>query len=585
MYVLGIGCYYHDSSAALVLDGKAVAAAQEERFTRVKHDTSFPSESVRYCLASQGISIGDVDHVVFYEKPLLKFERLLYQHVQSYPRSLGVFLSSTPSWMTEKLRVIPKIRKELGFQGDVMFLEHHLSHAASFLASPFGEAAIVTIDGVGEWTTTSIGRGEGGSVELMEQIVFPHSLGLLYSTITAYLGFSVNNSEYKVMGLSAYGDMDTKTNRYLGLLRGVIDMRGDGSYCLDMGYFSYHRSNRMPSERLCGLLGGPPRRPESEITARHNDIAAAVQMLYEEAATNILLAAHASTGSENLVFCGGCALNSVFNGKILKRTPFKRVWAQPDPGDGGTSLGAALFAYNSVLGRPRSWTFEDAYLGPAFSPQQMRDFLVSKGVRYEDLGEDENVIEAASRLISEDRVLGWFQGRMEWGPRALGARSILANPCNPRAKELLNEKVKHRERFRPFAPVVCADDADEYFECDQPLPEMTDYMLMVYPVREKWRKRLPAVTHVDGTGRLQSIRRAQNPLYYDLIKAFGRRSGIPILINTSYNIRGEPIVCTPADAYKCMMGTGIDALMMGSFLIRRGDNMGDAWDSEASAGD
>ncbi len=580
MYILGISCYYHDSSAVLLKDGEILAAAQEERFTRKKHDTSFPINAINYCLDSQQIRTADIDHIAFYEKPLLKFERVLSQHLQSFPKSLKTFLSSTPSWINEKLRIIRKVRKALGYEKDVFFVEHHMAHAAAFLISPFKKAAIVTVDGVGEWTTTSYGIGEGKNIQLLKDIRFPHSLGLLYSAITAYLGFKVNNSEYKVMGLSPYGDMDKETNEYYRKLRKVIDIKADGSYRLDMSYFVYHYADRMPSKKLCRLLDGPVRLPDEELTRRHRDIAAALQLVYEEAFFKILNHLHHLTKCDNLVIAGGCGLNSVANGKVLRNTPFRNVWAQPDPGDGGTCIGAASYAYHVILDNERNFVFQNPYLGPSFSHQKIISFLENNKIRYSEFVSDSEMIEKTAKLIYDNNVIGWFHLGMEWGPRALGARSILANPCNPNAKELLNTKVKHREKFRPFAPVVCEDDALKYFDCDDPVPVPTDFMLMVYPVFKEWHKKIPSVTHVDGSGRLQTIRRKQNPLYYDLIKQFGKLSGIPILINTSFNIRGEPIVCSPYDAYKCMMGTGIDYLVMGKFLVSRADNPKDMWDSE-----
>lgn len=584
MYVLGISCYYHDSSAALLRDGVVVAAAQEERFTRKKHDTSFPLNAIKYCLRSQGININDVKYIGFYEKPFVKFERVLSQHLEMFPLSLKTFLSSTPSWINEKLRVIKRIRK-LKYKGDVLFVEHHLAHAGSFLISPFKKAAILTIDGVGEWTTTAYGVGEGNNIHLLKEIKFPTSLGLLYSTITAYLGFSVNNSEYKVMGLSPYGNMNKKTNEYYHKLKSVIDVKDDGSYKLDMSYFVFHYKDRMPSRKLCRLLDGPIREKESEITQRHKDIAAALQMVYEEVSLKMLNHVYKEIKCDNVILAGGCGLNSVANGKILRNMPFKRFWAQPDPGDGGTSIGVASYIYHTILGKKRNFILKDAYLGPGFITREIKGFLDKNKIRYSEFKNEKELVKTTTKLIHDDHVIGWFQGRMEWGPRALGSRSILSNACNPKMQEILNLKVKHREKFRPFAPVVCEDDALKYFDCDKPIPEPTDFMLMVYPIKKKWHKKIPAVTHVDGSGRLQTIRKEQNKLYYDLIKEFGKLSGIPILINTSFNIRGEPIVCTPYDAYKCMMGTGIDYLVMDKFLIKREDNPQDIWDSEKYAKD
>src|SRR3989338_8033221 len=586
MYILGISCYYHDASAALLKDGMIVAAVQEERFTRKKHDFSFPINSIKYCLESQGIKIEDVSYIGFYEKPYLKFERVLSQHLEMFPWSLKTFISSIPSWLNEKLRVVKKIKKELGYKGDVIFIEHHLAHAASsFLVSPFEKAAVLTVDGVGEWTTTAYGMCEGNEIHLMKDIRFPHSLGLLYSAITAYLGFSVNNSEYKVMGLSAHGTMDKEKNIYYKKLLQAIDVKEDGSYRLDLSYFKYHYSDRMPTKKLCELLGGPVRTPETQIDQRHKDIAAALQMIFEEVMEKMLRHLNKETRCENLVISGGCGLNSVFNGKILRNTPFKNIWIQPDSGDGGTRIGAASYIYHTLFGNKRNYVLRDAYLGPKYSMDYLKIFLDKNKIKYSQFRDDDDLIKNTAKLIYGNSVVGWFQGGMEWGPRALGARSILSNPCNPGMKEILNQKVKHREKFRPFAPAVCEDDALKYFECDVPIPEPTDFMLMVYPIKKKWQDKIPAVTHVDGSGRLQTIRRDQNRLYFDLIKEFGKLTGIPILINTSFNIRGEPIVTNPRDAYKCMMGTGIDYLVMENFLIKREDNPEHIWDSENLADD
>ncbi|MDP2926032.1 MAG: carbamoyltransferase [Nanoarchaeota archaeon] len=585
MYVLGISCYYHDASAALMKDGKIIAAAEEERFTRKKHDTSFPKNAIDFCLKSQGITIQDIDYIGFYEKPFLKFERILYQHLECFPKSYKTFLKSMPIWFSERLKVV-KTMKKLGYKKDIFFIEHHLAHAAScFLVSPFKKSAILTIDGVGEWTTTSYGIGENNNINLMKEIKFPSSIGLLYSTITAYLGFSVNNSEYKVMGLSPYGNMDKNTNEYYKKLKQVIDIKEDGSYRLDMDYFVFHYKDRMPSKKLCKLLDGPIRKKESEVSQRHKDIAAALQLITEEAITKILNHLYEITKNKNLVIAGGVGLNSVYNGKILSRTPFKKIWIQPNSSDGGTSIGVAAYIYHTILDNKRKYSQKHAYLGPSYADKEIKNFLEENKIRYLGYKNAKEMIKNTAKLIFEDNVVGWFQGKMEWGPRALGARSILSNPCNPKMQDILNVKVKHREKFRPFAPVVCEDDALDYFECDKPIPFPTDFMLMVYPIKKKYHKLIPAVTHVDGSGRLQSIRKYQNPIYYELIKEFGKLSGIPILINTSFNIRGEPIVCSPYDAYKCMMGTGIDYLVIGKYLIKREDNPQDFWDSEKYASD
>ena len=572
IYILGISCYYHDSSAALLKDGKIVAAAEEERFTRKKHDKSFPINAIKY--------IG------FYEKPFLKFERLLSQHLHAFPLSIKSFLTSLPDWFTTRLRIVKTIKNNLDYNGDILFIEHHLAHAASaFLVSPYKKAAILTVDGVGEWSTTTYGLGEENEIHLMKEIRFPTSLGLLYSTITAYLGMTVNNSEYKIMGLAPYGVMDRQKNRYYTLLQKVLDLKEDGSYRLNMEYFVFHYATKMPSQKMCQLLGGPIRKPESKIDQRHKDIAAAVQMITEDVLTKIINHVYSVTKTDAIVLAGGCSLNSVYNGKILRNTPFKKIWIQPNASDGGTSIGAAAYVYNTILNKKRVYVQENPYLGPSFSDDIIKKFLDENKIKYSDFKNETELLKKTATLIYENNVVGWFQGGMEWGPRALGSRSILANPCNQKAKELLNAKVKHREHFRPFAPVVCEDDALTYFDCDKPIPEPTDFMLMVYPVHKKWYSKIPSVTHVDGSGRLQTVREFQNPLYYQLIKEFGKLSGIPILINTSFNIRGEPIVCTPYDGYKCMMGTGIDYLVMGKFLIARDDNPQDIWDSEKFAVD
>ena len=586
MYILGISCYFHDASAALLKDGVIVAATEEERFTRKKHDTSFPINSIEYCLKKENISINDVRYIGFYEKPLLKFERILSQHVDNFPFSFKTFVNSMPIWIKEKLNLAGEVHKALGYKGDVLFIEHHLAHAASsFLISPFEKSAILTVDGVGEWATTTYGIGEKNKINLMKDIIFPHSLGLLYSALTAYLGFSVNNSEYKVMGLSPYGDMNKETNEYYKKLMKTIDVKEDGSYKLNMEYFIYDYADKMPSHKLCRLLDGPIRKSEEEITQRHKDIAAALQLIFEEVLFKILNHVYKETRCENIVIAGGSGLNSVANGKILTNTPFKKIWIQPNASDGGTSIGVASYIYHSILNNPRNFVMNDAFLGPSFSDDEIKNFLDENKINYHKFKNKTELVSETAKLIFENNVIGWFQGRMEWGPRALGNRSILSNPCNVNMQEILNLKVKHREKFRPFAPVVCEDDALTYFECDNPIPLPTDFMLMVYPVKKQWRKKIPAVTHVDGSGRLQTIRRNQNPLYYDLIKSFGKLSKIPILINTSFNIRGEPIICKPYDAYKCMMGTGIDYLVMGSFLIKREENPRDFWDSEKYAND
>jgi carbamoyltransferase len=588
MYILGISCHYHDASATLLKDGVIIAAADQERFTRVKHDSAFPKEAIEFVLHYAGISIAEVDKVAFYEKPIKKLDRVLQQYIITFPRSLKVFLQSTPVVLSEKIRILNVIKKELKYKGDVAFIDHHMSHAASaFFPSPFSEAAIYTVDGVGEWATTTYGYGDANRINLHGQISFPHSLGLLYSTITALLGFSVNNSEYKVMGLSAYGEKDKHINQYYPLLLKTIDVKTDGSFRLDMQYFKYDYSGKMPSAKLEELLTIKTRKPTEPVTNAHQDLAAALQLITEEVVLAGLNYLYQVTGSENLVMAGGVALNSVLNGKILSSTPFKRLWIQPNAGDGGGSMGAALAVYYEVTKQQRDpkQYLKHAYLGPEQSDSKIEQYLQTNAISYSKFTDSTELLSTTAKLLHQNKVVGWFQGRMEWGPRALGARSILANPCNPDAQELLNTKVKHREKFRPFAPVICRERVADYFEADQELPLAADFMLMVYPIKQKWHKLIPAVTHVDGSGRLQTIAREQNPLYYDLLVEFEKLSQVPILINTSFNIRGEPIVCTVHDAYKCLMGTEIDYLVAGNYLIARDQNLRDAWNSEVNARD
>ncbi len=576
MKILGISCFYHDSAAALIDDGKLVAAAQEERFTRKKHDTSFPKNAVDYCLKEAKCTVQEINYVAFYEKPLLKFDRLLHSCIDTFPWSLHAFCKSLPAYFTERLRMQKVLKKQLGYKGEILYAKHHESHAASaFLCSPFSEAAILTVDGVGEWTTTSYGHGKDNTFKLHKEIVFPHSLGLLYSAVTGHLGFKINNDEYKVMGLAPYGKPV-----YADKLAKLIDVKEDGSYSLDMSYFTYHYRMWMTSKKFEQEFG-PRRTKESKVEEHHSNLAASLQKVFEDVLFKMLRHLHKEIKCDNLVMAGGCALNSVANGKITKNTPFKNIWAQPAADDAGGALGAALWAEHCVLGRPRSFEMEHAYWGPGFTTEEIETFLKSNNIVYKTLNPEE-IAAVTAKLIFENNVIGWFQGRMEWGPRALGARSILSNPCNEKMKDILNAKVKHREMFRPFAPVISEEDVHEYFDIDK---DDEKFMLFVYPVRQEKRALLPAVTHVDGTGRLQTINQQQNPRYYAVIKEFEKLSNVPVLINTSFNIRGEPIVCTPKDTYRCMMGTGIDYLMIDRFLIARADNPKDMWDSESLAKD
>jgi carbamoyltransferase len=581
MYILGISAFFHDSSACLMKDGEVVFAAEEERFTRKKHDTSFPINAINAAFKHAGITIDQVDYVGFYEKPLMKFERVLNQFIETYPRAFSTFYKVLPGWLNQKLKVQSTIRKKLKYKGDILFVEHHLAHAASsYLISPFEEAAIMTMDGVGEEATTVLGHAKGNDIKLLEQINFPHSIGLLYSAATAHLGFSVNNSEYKVMGLSPYGNPDA----YYDSFKKIVDIKDDGSFRLDMEYFDYHYKMTMPSKKYIEEFG-PIRKREGELTQKHKDIAASLQKVTEEAIFKSLNHLQELTKSENLCFAGGCALNSVANGKILSKTKFKRMYIIPAAGDGGTAVGVAVYIYNTLLKNKRTYVMDHAYLGPGYSTEEIKEYLDKNNIVYSTFKDDAELVKTTADMISKNSVIGWFQGRMEFGPRALGDRSILASPCTSEMKDVLNLKVKHREFFRPFAPVVSVEDANDYFECDNPIPIPTDFMLMVYPIRKDKQEKIPAVTHVDGSGRLQTIRKEKNPLYHDVIKQFGKITGVPILVNTSFNIRGEPIVCSPKNAYECMMGTGIDALVMDKFMIKRADNPKDMWDSEKLAKD
>jgi len=557
MYILGIACFYHDSSAALLKDGVVLAAAQEERWTRKKHDTSFPVNAIKYCLREARITVKQVAAVAFYEKPMLKFERLLYSHLQMFPKSLGTFVKALPSWVLEKLRVPSIISRKVGYRGQVYYVEHHLAHAAgAFFTSPFKKATILTTDGVGEWATTTLGVGKGNNVKLLKEIHFPHSLGLFYSTMTAFLGFKVNNDEYKVMGLAAYGQP-----KYYQAVKGLIDVKSDGSFMLDMGYFTFHYKNKMFGKELVDLLG-PARKPETEVTQRHKDIAASVQKVLEEVYFKMLNHLYELTGIKNVCLSGGVALNSVANGKVTDRTKFEDVFVPPAPSDAGSSLGAALAVWHKLGNKKRGGA--TVFLGPSFDMPYIENFLKENTVSYEKFT-DKQLVERVAKLIWENNVVGWFQGRMEFGERALGNRSILANPCNPKMRDILNVKVKHREQFRPFAPVVPLEYAKKYFNADLEVP----FMSFVYPVLEEIRSKLPAVTHVDGSARLQTVTKQQNEKYYNLIKEFEKLSSVPILVNTSFNVRGEPIVMTPEHAYNCFKGTGIDYLVLGNCVVKK----------------
>lgn len=562
MVVLGISCWYHDAAAALLVDGEILAAAAEERFSRRKHDFGFPEHAIQWVLQFANLRPQDVDIVVFYEKPLVKFERILASYLSTAPRSFAAYITAMPLWLRQKLWFERVLRDKTGYRGQVLYCDHHMAHAASaFLVSPFEEAAVLTLDGVGEWATTAVGTGRGHIVTLDREIRFPHSLGLLYSAITAHLGFVVNNDEYKVMGLASYGNPAT----YREAMGKLIRLHEDGSFELDLRYFAYHYGLSMLSPRGEALFG-PRRQRESEIHERHCDVAASLQECLEEAVLHVARALRKHTRLPKLCMGGGVALNCVANARVLAEVPFEDIFVQPAAGDDGGALGAAVWTWNQIMGKPQRWRMRDAYLGPGFTDLEIRSALEAQGAKFTEIGYHE-VPRKAAQLVHDNRIVGWFQGRMEWGPRALGARSILANACNPHMKDILNDKVKHREDFRPFAPVMPVEDMKDYID----LPVESPYMLLIGDVRPDKRHLIPSVTHSDGTARPQSVRREINPLYYDMLREFEKLQGVPVVINTSFNVRGEPIVCTPTDAYKCFAGTGIDDLIIGPFWVRKED--------------
>ena len=594
MQILGISAFYHDSAAALVRDGDIVAAAQEERFTRKKHDSRFPAHAVEFCLAQAGARLADLDYVVFYDKPFLKFERLLETYVAFAPVGLRSFQMAIPLWVREKLFQKSLLHDELKRLGEfdwmnrLLFAEHHQSHAASaFYPSPFEEALVLTMDGVGEWATTSVGLGRGNHLEIIKEIHFPHSLGLLYSAFTYYTGFKVNSGEYKLMGLAPYG-----TPRYAQkILDHIIDLKPDGSFHLNLDYFNYCTGLTMTNRKFDALFEGPPRKPDQLLTQHHMDLAASVQEVLEEVILRMTRSLASETGSKNLCLAGGVALNCVANGKILRDGRFERIWIQPASGDAGGALGAALAAYHLFQNQPRQVCgcgdrMHGSYLGPEFSQTDIQQRLTKLGAKYEVLDESE-LLEKCVDALMDEKALGWFQGRMEFGPRALGARSILADPRSPRMQSILNLKVKFRESFRPFAPSVMREHVAEWFELDSDSP----YMLLVADVVESRRKLMtpeqqklfgieklnvprsdiPAVTHVDYSARIQTVHRETNPRYHALIERFNQRTSCPVIVNTSFNVRGEPIVGTPEDAFRCFMGTGIEVLAVGNCLLRKED--------------
>lgn len=583
VHILGISAFYHDSAACLLRDGVIIAAAQEERFTRKKGDATVPVHAATYCLREAGITMDAVDHVGFYDKPLLKFDRILETYLGVAPRGFGSFLKAGPLWLKEKLYTERLLRDALDFQGPILYAEHHESHAASaFYPSPFDEAAILTIDGVGEWATASYGTGRGASIELLRELHWPDSLGLFYSAMTYFTGFKVNSGEYKVMGLAPYGEP-----KYVDVIyRELLELREDGSFRLNQKYFNYLAGLTMTSPAMDELFGGPPRVPESKLTQREMDIARSTQDVCEEIMLRMARTVHRETGLENLCLAGGVALNCVGNGRILREGPFRRIWIQPAAGDAGGALGIAQLIWHRYLGHGRVAARGDgmrgAYLGPAYGPDEIEAFLREKGAAYQRL-EPPELQERVAELLADEKIVGWMDGRMEFGPRALGARSILGDPRSPRMQAQMNIKIKFREGFRPFAPSVLCEDTVEYFELEEESP----YMLLVAPVREErripmtgeqrrlWgidklnvpRSDIPAVTHIDYSARIQTVTRETNPTYYGLLRAFKRLTGCGVLVNTSFNVRGEPIVCTPADAYLCFMRTHIDYLVLGPFLV------------------
>jgi carbamoyltransferase len=606
--ILGLSAYYHDSAACLIEDGRIVAAAQEERFTRKKHDAGFPSKAVQYCLAEAGISTNQIDLVGFYEKPLVKFSRLIETYIACAPRGLRSYLMALPLWLTEKLWMADDIRSHLdGYEGKVMFGEHHESHAASaFYPSPFEEAAIITMDGVGEWATSSIGVGRGRDIELLREQRFPHSLGLLYSAFTYFTGFRVNSGEYKVMGLAPYGQP-----KYVDLIKeSLVEIRDDGSLWMNMDYFTYPHGLTMTGGAFARLLGAPARQPESKLTQREMDLARSIQEITEEVMLKTAAFASRETGMRDVCLAGGVALNCVGNGRLLREGPFEQLWIQPAAGDAGGALGVALALWHRHLGKPRvsaeqagTWErpldsrppgavlryadgMNGSYLGPRFSEEEIAQFLSDRGYRARRVTRPALADEVAA-LLARDKVVGLLIGRMEFGPRALGARSIIGDARSPKMQSIMNLKIKFRESFRPFAPAVLREHVHEWFDLDADSPYMLlvadvhdDHRLPVSPEAQGlWgieqlniaRSAIPAITHVDYSARIQTVRRDTNPDYYDIIDAFRRLTGCPVIVNTSFNVRGEPIVCTPEDAYRCFMRTDMDVLVLENFILEKAD--------------
>ena len=558
MIILGISSFYHDAAAAIVRDGNLLAAAQEERFTRKKHDQEFPRNAIDFCLEYARIQVEDIDYVAFYDKPFVKFDRILQTYIATWPKGLPSFLKAMPLWIKQKIWIPQTIRNEMDYDGSILFAEHHISHAASaFLVSPFEEAAILTTDGVGEWDTTTYGVGRGTDITILKSIGFPHSLGLFYSAFTYYLGFKVNSAEYKVMGLAPYGE----PRFYDLIMRNLVNVSEDGSFNLNMRYFTYEHGLRMTGKKINSLFGQPVREPESALTQFHKDVAASLQKVTDTIMVRMARHVERETGMKNLCMAGGVALNCVSNSRILEETSFHDVFVQPAAGDAGGAVGAAFYIYNTILGNRRVYRMNHIFLGPEYSDDQIETLLREKNMNSRRLSRKE-LLEETSRLIAGQKVVGWFQGRMEFGPRALGNRSIIADARNPKNQSVVNLKIKFRESFRPFAPAVLEERMPEYFDFDRPAP----FMLFVANVRPEKRV-IPAVTHLDGSARLQTVSREQNALFYDLISEFDRQTGCPVIINTSFNVRGEPIVRTPQEALRCFMRTEMDCLVMGSFII------------------
>lgn len=569
MYILGISCFYHDAGASLLKDGKLIAATEEERLSRRKHDASFPKTAVEWCLKEAGITIQDVDYVVFYEKPFTKFERLMKTNLQFYPRTSGLFARSMATWLGEKLWMEAIIRENLNYDREILYVEHHLSHAASsFFCSPFSEAAIMTVDGVGEWTTTATGIGRGNEIKLDRELRFPHSIGLLYSTFTAFLGFEVNEGEYKVMGMAPYG----KPN-YVDRIHKLMKIHDDGSFWLDMDYFAYHRTHDTSySPKFLELFGKARNAKEPELNPYYADIASSIQAVTEEILIKMAKSLRQRTGMKNLCIAGGVGLNSVANTKIRFQSGFEDVYIQPAAGDPGGSLGAALYAYRSLLGGTEKMVMDHAYYGPSYPMSVACDFFKRENIPYQDFsGNDSALLDRVAEMLTQGKVVGWYQGKCEWGPRALGNRSILADPRRNEMKDVVNRSIKFREPFRPFAPSVMVEHTAEYFDLPNPEKQLpARFMLYVVPVRESAQSKLPAITHVDGSGRLQTVFKDKNPRYHEVIRRFGDAggdNGVYAVLNTSFNLKGEAIVCTPQDAHSTFKRSGMDALVVDHLLV------------------